>query len=82
MRGSFLGPSFSNQEIEAFLAELGVNHTSIARLEDGLLFERTANELAAGKVIGWFQGRMEVRFHELSEREASSATPGARRCNR
>jgi carbamoyltransferase len=65
MRGSFLGPSFSNEEIEAFLTAQAIPHT---RLEDRPLLDRTAEELAAGKVIGWFQGRMEFGPRALGGR--------------
>jgi carbamoyltransferase len=56
MRGALLGPSYTNEEIEAFLTRKDAPYT---RLTDEILFERLADELAAGKIVGWFQGRME-----------------------
>ena len=56
MRGSFLGPSYSNEEVERFLEK---QEAPYERLPDSALFERVADELASGKVVGWLQGRME-----------------------
>ncbi len=65
MQGSFLGPSFSNDEIERFLQRHGAPYV---RLADPLLFERIAEDLASGKVVGWFQGRMEFGPRALGAR--------------
>jgi carbamoyltransferase len=65
MRGSYLGPSFSNAEIEEFLTE---RHIPYTRLNDEALFTRVAEELAAGKVVGWLQGRMEFGPRALGAR--------------
>jgi carbamoyltransferase len=65
MHGSFLGPRFSNDEIERFLDDAGAVGT---RLSDGELIDRVACELAAGKVVGWFQGRMEFGPRALGGR--------------
>jgi len=56
MKGSYLGPSFTNEEIEQFLRQCGAPYV---RLADPQLFNRVADDLAAGKVVGWLQGRME-----------------------
>jgi carbamoyltransferase len=56
MRGSFLGPSFTNEEIQTFLDKTGAPYEY---LSEELLLDRVANELAEGKIAGWFQGRME-----------------------
>src|SRR2546425_9545333 len=56
MRGSLLGPSFTNEEIERFLK---IQQAPYVRLKDDELIDRVAEELAAGKIVGWFQGRME-----------------------
>ena len=53
MRGSFLGPSYTNEEIETFLRS---KEAPYERLHDDELFDRVAEELAQGKVVGWFQG--------------------------
>ena len=65
MRGSFLGPSFSNEEIEAFLQKGAVPYE---RLSDEPLLDRVADELASGKVVGWLQGRMEFGPRALGGR--------------
>src|SRR4030095_9467159 len=65
MQGSFLGPSYSNEEIDQFLKAREAPHEV---LRDEELFERLAEELAAGKVVGWFQGRMEFGPRALGAR--------------
>jgi carbamoyltransferase len=65
MRGSFLGPDFSNDEIEKFLQSNGAPHEF---LSDEALFRRIAEDLEAGKVVGWFQGRMEFGPRALGGR--------------
>ncbi|MGE3153633.1 MAG: carbamoyltransferase [Nitrospiraceae bacterium] len=65
MRGSYLGPAFSNVEVERFLKEKGVPYV---RLDDVTLLERVAEELAAEKVVGWLQGRMEFGPRALGGR--------------
>ena len=65
MKGSYLGPSFSNEEIEQFLQNRDAPYV---RLGDDRLFERVADELASGKVVGWFQGRMEFGPRALGGR--------------
>jgi carbamoyltransferase len=65
MKGGYLGPAFSNEEIERFLT--GQNAPYV-RLGDAELLDRVADELAAGKVIGWFQGRMEFGPRALGGR--------------
>ncbi len=65
MRGSYLGPSFSNEDIEGFLTE---RQAPYVRLADPELFDRVARGLAEGKVVGWFQGRMEFGPRALGAR--------------
>ncbi len=65
MKGGFLGPSFSNEQIEQFLKKLDAPYEVVA---DSQLFDRIADELAAGKVVGWFQGRMEFGPRALGAR--------------
>jgi carbamoyltransferase len=65
MRGALLGPSFSNEEIERFLKKQGAPYV---RLNDSELFDRVALELASGRIIGWFQGRMEFGPRALGGR--------------
>jgi carbamoyltransferase len=66
MRGSFLGPSYSDTEIERVLHQLEAPYT---RLSDEALFARVAEELAAEKVVGWFQGRMEFGPQSVMNRK-------------
>jgi carbamoyltransferase len=65
MSGGYLGPSFSNEEIEQSLTAIGACYRRVA---DDALFQEVAGELAAGKVVGWFQGRMEFGPRALGGR--------------
>jgi len=65
MQGSYLGPSFSDNEIERSLTSLGATYEKFS--EDNLL-EITAQELSKEKTIGWFQGRMEFGPRALGAR--------------
>ena len=56
MNGSYLGPEYSQDEVEKKLKELGANFEV---LDNEQLIEKTALELSNGKAVGWFQGRME-----------------------
>lgn len=65
MQGAYLGPDFSDVEIEAALSQSGARFT---RLSGDELVTRTARALADGKAIGWFQGRMEFGPRALGAR--------------
>ncbi|MDP3722470.1 MAG: carbamoyltransferase [Candidatus Omnitrophota bacterium] len=65
MQGALLGPAFSEEEIGAWLARHGY---PAARFEQVALVERVAELLAAGKVIGLFQSRMEFGPRALGAR--------------
>jgi carbamoyltransferase len=65
MHGSYLGPSYTNEEIEQFLLS---KQAPYERVSDEVLFDRIAEELAEGKVIGWFQGGMEFGPRALGAR--------------
>ena len=65
MSGSYLGPAFSNEEIEKRLIALDAHYE---RLDDEVLFAEVANALASEKVVGWFQGRMEFGPRALGGR--------------
>ena len=56
MKGAYLGPSFTPEEIEAFLKKTGASYE---RLDRDALLNRTAEQLADEKIIGWFNGRLE-----------------------
>lgn len=65
MKGSYLGPSYSQAEIEEGLLEVGAQFTSVT---DEALIEETAQALADGKAVGWHQGRMEFGPRALGGR--------------
>ena len=65
MRGTYLGPRFSNQAVKAYLRSV---EAPFHELEDSPLFERLAELLDAGKVIGWFNGAMEFGPRALGGR--------------
>ena len=65
MDGAFLGPQFSQEEIRRALDAAGARYET---LTDDALIEATASALAAGKVVGWFQGRMEFGPRALGNR--------------
>ncbi len=64
-KGSYLGPSFGDQEIEAFLTSEGI---PFERLTRGTLAPAVAELLAREQVVGWFQGRMEFGPRALGAR--------------
>ena len=65
MRGAYLGPSFSDEEIGQFLDSEGCVYK---RLDRGELSRRVAGVLADEKVVGWFNGRMEFGPRALGGR--------------
>lgn len=65
MKGSYLGPEYSTAECEAALRDAGAVFTT---LPDDELFSRTCAALAAGKAVGWMQGRMEFGPRALGNR--------------
>lgn len=65
MRGSYLGPSFEQADIERRLTAAGAKFSV---LTDAQLFETSAAALAEGKALGWFQGRMEFGPRALGGR--------------
>ena len=64
-KGSYLGPAYDDASIERFLLEHGI---PAQRLDRGKLLESVADLIAAQKVIGWFQGRMEFGPRALGAR--------------
>jgi carbamoyltransferase len=65
MKDVYLGPEFSNKEIESFLNK---NSADYEKLSDSELVKEVANLLAEGKSVGWFQGRMEFSYRALGNR--------------
>jgi carbamoyltransferase len=56
MRGAYLGPAFSQTEIERRLRAVGAR---MSVLSPDALLHASVDAIEAGKVLGWFQGRME-----------------------
>jgi carbamoyltransferase len=65
MRGSYLGPRFQPAECERRLAAAGARFEV---LSDAAILEEAARALAAGKSVGWMQGRMEFGPRALGGR--------------
>jgi carbamoyltransferase len=65
MENSYLGPEFSNVQIESDLKNAGLDYK---KLERGVLLEAVAEQIARGNVTGWFQGRMEWGPRALGNR--------------
>jgi carbamoyltransferase len=65
MAGAYLGPSFADGEIAARLRAAGAHFDTLA---GDAVVDRTADALAAGKAVGWFQGRMEFGPRALGSR--------------
>ncbi len=66
MKHGYWGPAFTDEEIQATLARNHLPHQYCAREED--LLEVTARLIDEGKVVGWFQGRMEFGPRALGAR--------------
>jgi len=62
---SYLGPEFSDSRIQSALQTAGLKFRKLQRQE---LLDETAEHIAAGKVVGWFQGRMEWGPRALGNR--------------
>ena len=65
MKGSYLGPEFTEEEIEKELKLIGANYEKV-NYED--LISKTSEFLSNEKAIGWFQGRMEFGPRALGGR--------------
>jgi carbamoyltransferase len=65
-KGSFLGPAFSTDEIRRMLDDNGVQYAYID--DEAAHAEYVAQLLAEGKILGWFQGRMEFGPRALGAR--------------
>jgi carbamoyltransferase len=64
--GSLLGPVFSDHEIKQFLSSVDAHYTRIEG--DQALCDHIADQIAAGNVVGWFQGPMEFGPRALGSR--------------
>ncbi|MBL6616615.1 MAG: carbamoyltransferase [Reyranella sp.] len=65
MTGSYLGPEYSDDEIEKRLIAAGAKLTRLTRAE---IIDQTAQALADEKAVGWMQGRMEFGPRSLGAR--------------
>jgi carbamoyltransferase len=65
MQGGYLGPQYSQSEIENQLSSMDANYET---LSDNEMLDVTVDALVAGKAIGWFQGRMEFGPRALGNR--------------
>ena len=65
MEGSFLGPHYNTDFIEEKLKSLKANYKK--KFSDEI-FQTTAKKLSEGKIVGWFQGRMEFGPRALGAR--------------
>lgn len=78
MSGSYLGPSYSQSDIEQRLTSIGACFTTVS---DDQLIEQTAHALVEGKAVGWHQGRMEFGPRALGGRSilADPRSPAVQR---
>jgi carbamoyltransferase len=65
MKGGYLGPEYSQADIEQRLTKAGAVFTTVSNTE---MIELTAQALADGKAVGWHQGRMEFGPRALGGR--------------
>jgi len=65
MRGSYLGPDFTPDQIQSALDRFGAKYERLERVD---VISRTAALLADENVIGWFNGRMEFGPRALGSR--------------
>jgi len=65
MKGAYLGPCFTDESIRGFLEGRGVSYRQLTNDE---LTRTVASHVKEGKVVGWFQGRMEFGPRALGGR--------------
>ena len=65
MNGSYLGPQFTDDQVENELKSCGANYK---KLTSDLIIKETAKALSEEKAVGWFQGRMEFGPRSLGNR--------------
>ena len=65
MKGAYLGPAVSQQECEARLRDAGARFTVLG---DEAVVDACARDLAEGRAVAWFQGRMEFGPRALGAR--------------
>jgi len=77
MRGSYLGPAFTPEQIQAYLDSVGAVYQ---RVSDPELFDAVAAPREE-RIVGWFDGRMEFGPRSLGARSIL-AIRAARACRR
>ena len=65
MQGSYLGPEYSQKQIEEELNKAGAKFKT---LDEEDLIEKVATDISKSEAIGWFQGRMEFGPRALGNR--------------
>ncbi|PPR46323.1 MAG: Decarbamoylnovobiocin carbamoyltransferase [Alphaproteobacteria bacterium MarineAlpha5_Bin9] len=65
MQGSYLGPQYSQNQIENSLVKLGANFEVF---DEDIILDKTVEEIMKGQAIGWFQGKMEFGPRALGAR--------------
>jgi len=65
LKNAYLGPEFSDSRIQASLEAAGLE---CRKLDRDTLLQTVANQIVAGNVVGWFQGRMEWGPRALGNR--------------
>tara|TARA_B100001287_G_scaffold274376_1_gene279575 strand:+ start:99 stop:1928 length:1830 start_codon:yes stop_codon:yes gene_type:complete len=65
MHGSYLGPSYTEEEIQDTLDKIGASYQKFSFKK---IVEKTSIDLSNGKAVGWFQGRMEFGPRALGAR--------------
>ena len=65
MQGSYLGPEYSQKQIEEQLSKAGAKFKT---LDEEALIEKVATDISKSEAIGWFQGRMEFGPRALGNR--------------
>jgi carbamoyltransferase len=63
MKDAYLGPDYCDAELEEAMRKFGASFERCGNIE-----ERAAELLASGKIVGWFQGRMEFGPRALGNR--------------
>jgi carbamoyltransferase len=76
MTDAYLGPAYTPDEVEAVLRDAQLAGKNFRGNEAGLL-DATAERIAAGKVVGWFHGRMELGPRALGARSIIADPRGA-----
>ena len=65
MNGSYLGPEYSDKQIEESLKKCGAVFN---KYQENTIIDKTANALTNQKIVGWFQGKMEYGPRALGAR--------------